>query len=279
MTNIKFLIACQEGNMQEVVSEIDEIDSNWRQGLYYACRENHIEVAKYLIKIPNTELYTEFINFGLMGACSGGHVEMVELMIINRANDWCEGLNIACREGNVQIAKIMIENGASNINTGLNAACISGKPEMVEYIISQGVSTTVLRNALVNACIEINIPILKLLIMESKLQNGGKCPGLNSGLNSNLIYKENADVINLLITEGACKFSCLMLSRYFKFYNMYCIYSNIKSSEDSRCVTLLQKHPPYVLLVGLVIMKKKNDLRCPIAKLPIEIIRTVFDSF
>ena len=49
---------------------------------------------------------------GLAGACLGGHLELVKLMIEKRANDWNWGLKKACQGGHIELVKLMLEKGA-----------------------------------------------------------------------------------------------------------------------------------------------------------------------
>lgn len=50
---------------------------------------------------------------------SGGHLEIVNLMIAKGANNWDGDLGAACRGGHLEIVKLMIEKGAQNWNRGL----------------------------------------------------------------------------------------------------------------------------------------------------------------
>ena len=52
-------------------------------------------------------------DYGLWGACKGGHIEIVKLMIDLRCNWWNGGLSIACEHGYIEIVKLMIEKGAT----------------------------------------------------------------------------------------------------------------------------------------------------------------------
>ncbi len=65
-------------------------------------------------------------NWGLRGACEGGHMDMVELMIERGATNWNYGLYGACRGGHMDIVELMIERGAANWNCGLYYACYGG---------------------------------------------------------------------------------------------------------------------------------------------------------
>src|ERR1700690_1304101 len=50
-------------------------------------------------------------NLGLRGACEGGHLDLVMMMISRGANDWNFGLEYACRGGNIALVELMISRG------------------------------------------------------------------------------------------------------------------------------------------------------------------------
>ena len=53
------------------------------------------------LNIPQYEL-----NSGLHGACRGGHLELVNLMISRGARDWNYGLHYACHGGHLELANL-----------------------------------------------------------------------------------------------------------------------------------------------------------------------------
>ncbi len=77
-------------------------------------------------------------NFGLYGACIGGHIDIIELMIEKGAGSWNGGLQCACRGGHINIVKLMIEKGASCWSWGLYDACHSGHIDIVKLMIEKG---------------------------------------------------------------------------------------------------------------------------------------------
>ena len=80
-------------------------------------------------------------NLGLGGACEGGHLALVELMISRGANDWNWGLGCACEGGHLVIAELMISRGANNWNWGLEGACKSGHFALAKMMIIHGATT------------------------------------------------------------------------------------------------------------------------------------------
>ena len=55
-------------------------------------------------------------NWGLHYACSGGHLNIVNLMIEKGADNWNSGLSGACMAYNTNIMGLMIKNGAIYCN-------------------------------------------------------------------------------------------------------------------------------------------------------------------
>ncbi len=49
--------------------------------------------------------------------------ELVELMLQKGANNWNFGLYGACRGGHKELAELMIQKGANDWNRGLSGAC------------------------------------------------------------------------------------------------------------------------------------------------------------
>ena len=75
---------------------------------------------------------------GLIGACYGGHQDIIELMIDKGADDWDYGLVSACYGGHIEIVKLMIMKGACKWKWGLKSACKGGHIEIVKLMIDRG---------------------------------------------------------------------------------------------------------------------------------------------
>jgi len=54
------------------------------------------------------------VNWGLYGACRGGHMNIVKLTIKKGAWHWTGGLKFACMGSHMNIVKLMIEKGANH---------------------------------------------------------------------------------------------------------------------------------------------------------------------
>ncbi len=101
-------------------------------------------------------------NDGLDWACYGGHLTTVELMIARGANNWNTGFARACRGGHLAIIEMMIARGANNWNWGLFSACLGGHLEIVELMIARGADGW--NTGLARACRGGNRAIVKLMI-------------------------------------------------------------------------------------------------------------------
>ncbi len=95
---------------------------------------NMCKKGKY-IEIPKDDLNW---NYGLYGACKGGYLNLIKLMIEKGADNWNEGLSNACRVGNIDIVKLMIEKGADNWNEGLSYACRRVYLNLMNLMIEMG---------------------------------------------------------------------------------------------------------------------------------------------
>jgi len=101
--------------------------------LYEACVEKNYALVSSLLLEKDID-----VNFGLQGACKGGHMDLVQLMIDKGANNWNEGLLASCLGGHKDLAQFMIDKGANDFNRGLHRACIGGHEHMVQMMIDNG---------------------------------------------------------------------------------------------------------------------------------------------
>lgn len=133
-----FQHACKGGNVDIVklmISKSRDITlNNYNVGLFYACMGGHMSVVEFIIlKVeglvnsgefgeprgpggpnePKRSLELDW-NDGLAGASTGGHMDIVLLMISKGANDWDSGFCGARESGHVDLVHFMIEKGAKN---------------------------------------------------------------------------------------------------------------------------------------------------------------------
>ncbi len=108
------------------------IDLDWHLGFEGACRGGHLDCVKLMI-VKGAHNY----NNGLQHACQGGHLDIVRLMIEKGANWWNGGLMCACEYGQMDIVKLMIKKGADDWHSGLYYACRYNHMDIVQLMIEK----------------------------------------------------------------------------------------------------------------------------------------------
>jgi len=124
---------CETGSVWGVQLIIQHGANNWNWGLWGACCGGHGDLAELMIQKGATNW-----NDGLWGACRGGHRDLADLMIQNGADDWNDGLCGACVRGHRDLAELMIQKGANDWNGGLGHACYWGHRDLAELMIQHG---------------------------------------------------------------------------------------------------------------------------------------------
>ena len=129
-----FLYSCKYGWINMVEETMQSLSNYWNKGMYHACRGGHIDIIKLMIEkamidgsemvqVDGSEMVRRTIdlnhlqssldandwNRGMYNACSGGHIDIVKLMIENGANNWNRGMYCACNGGHIDIVKLMME--------------------------------------------------------------------------------------------------------------------------------------------------------------------------
>jgi len=77
-------------------------------------------------------------NIGLYEASRGNHLNLVNLMINQGANDWEMGLEGGSEEDHLSIINWMISKGANDMNCVLSCACRNRNKEIMHLAISKG---------------------------------------------------------------------------------------------------------------------------------------------
>ena len=83
------------------------------------------------------ELGAGDLNYGLVGACQGGYLDLINYLIKHGADDWDQGLYGACLGQQLEIARFMLDRGAHLVH-GLLFACECGYQPMIDLMISLG---------------------------------------------------------------------------------------------------------------------------------------------
>ena len=119
-----FLKLCRYGHYEKI-SMVE--DGLWNLGFELVCQYGYISMIDLIINKVTQVYKTKDVldwNWGLYGACSGGNIEIVKLMIEKGANKWNWGLSGACYGGNIEIIKLMTEKGADHWNWVVNTSAI-----------------------------------------------------------------------------------------------------------------------------------------------------------
>ena len=128
-TSKKFLETKKWLTMDVKVSQ-----KNIDEQLQSSCQENTlIQVQMLLHSHKNIDF-----DYGLQGACQGGHLDVVKFMIEKGATYWNGGLSSACCGGQTDVVHLMIEKGATDWNLGLSGACQGVHPDVVNLMIEKG---------------------------------------------------------------------------------------------------------------------------------------------
>ena len=147
------------------LNTLTAIDWNWNFGLLGACEGGHKRFVELMI-----EKGADNWDLGLFGACLGGHKMLVELMIDKGADYWNYALYGACKGGHRMLAEWMISKGANNFDWGLQGACEGGNKMLAELMISKGANYW--DKALCKACEGGHKTLVELMI-----EKGAACCG------------------------------------------------------------------------------------------------------
>lgn len=100
--------------------------------MYFACSSNYPKTINLIL--TNYSSSTSLLYSGLIGACTGGFVDLVTLMLDHGATNLCDGLIAACRNRKIKVAKYLLDRGAT-AESWLASYIASGQPEMLELLI------------------------------------------------------------------------------------------------------------------------------------------------
>jgi len=132
------------GNFGNNMTVIDEIQSeeksrpryypneapNWNVGLWGACSGGYMKIVKLMIKRGATVFAGGFYD-----ACASGYTEIVQLLLEKRIYYLDRGLYGACFGGHMDIVTMLIENGANDWDDGITGACEGRHIEIIDYLV------------------------------------------------------------------------------------------------------------------------------------------------
>jgi hypothetical protein len=149
-----FIAAIRSGNMALVMRTMLEVNSCADDALLVACRGGDPAIIDAILtKYPSASS-----NEGLMGACWGGHLEVVRSMISRGATDLNRAAQYACQSGNIEVVKFITSACNPEWNRLMFDACVSGSVEVVDLVAG---NTGDLLRDLVGAVTGGNIDIVR----------------------------------------------------------------------------------------------------------------------
>ena len=155
----------------------------------------------------NNNLIKKTIQIKLLNGAKKGNLKKVKLMLKRGADINFQGkygitaLDYAAAYGHLNVMNFLIENGAENINYALNMASSNGHSEVVKLLVDQGadvnychVGQSVLELAIMSRCPRI----VKIL-----LENGADVNNKQEPLLVGAAFWRNLIIVKLLVDAGA----------------------------------------------------------------------------
>ena len=107
-----------------------------RYSLYY----NALEKASMIHDMQLIDLFINknYIRYGLLGAATGGHLDIVKLMLEKGANDYNGAFRGAVQYGHIDVVKLMLEKGANNYKYAISRAAEGGYIDIVKLMLEKG---------------------------------------------------------------------------------------------------------------------------------------------
>lgn len=262
------------GNVKIVKLLLKKGSTDLYECIYEACKRDKLEIVKFIlentrnIKNIGNIINSDHIEKYMDTACEHGSINTVTYLINKGCVNWGRYSEVLCMRpyDNTKIIKLMIENGVTNYDKFMYHACLHGHLEFVKVLIEKGATNWY--NGLEGACYG-GYPDLMILMIECGATDLNK---LNNYLVYNYMCGFNADIGNVLISNGANTFFNLSRTTDFKLYSLYCktngiVYNKCDEYEyGNKWTKLYNEYPPCVLLVGSKLSKK-----CCVKKLPVEL--------
>jgi ankyrin repeat protein len=143
---------------------------------YLLCKYGHAVSIKFLLfSLPdNYVLYRESKKTGFDQACVNGHVDIVNLFLmdndIDTYIDTKYTMSILCENGHIEIVKLLVSKynklELNNVKYTLEKTCEKGYIEIVEFIFSfyKNINIEIVSHALQKACENGHVHIVKKII-------------------------------------------------------------------------------------------------------------------
>jgi len=163
--DISIYFASKEGNRQ-VIDTLLNMGAKITWALLGACEGGHFDLVHLLIdkgiNVLNKSDNLQAWNFALGGACLSGHVGIVQFIMDKGVNNFNIGLQGACQGGHLNLIQLMIDRGANEWNFGLRSACRGGHINVVQMMIDRGANEW--NCGFYGACENGSIELVQLMI-------------------------------------------------------------------------------------------------------------------
>lgn len=187
---LDFYDICIGGFYKQVVKYITSNQCDLNSGLSGACKGGNIDIVQLIIEEATKNNAKLDWNLGLHSACFGGHINIALLMTSYGANHW--GLYDACKGGHIKMINFLIEGGINDWDWGLVGACSGNHIDIIYLMIDKGSNNW--EWGLEHAD---SVEVVKIMLNHS----GNTLDLTRSLLNSCL--EGNIEIVRLLLSRGA----------------------------------------------------------------------------
>jgi len=184
---------CLANNMMKCTKKIFTTRENYFQNFTQICLYRNLSMIYFVLVNYRDDI--EMLNQGLFGACCGGHLDIIKLLLELDATNFNSGFDGACKGGFMNIINMMIELGATKFEDGLYFACDGNHVEIVRMLINKG-ATQYIRDGFNYACMNGNLEIINLLL------DNGAMDYLDDEI-SEVFFRGHRDAVKLLLDKGA----------------------------------------------------------------------------
>jgi hypothetical protein len=208
------LMSACEGGQDRIVQLLWDMDIKPKQShpiysvvnasLSHACRGAHLSTIDWVIERQPT-----YWACGVIGACEGGHLEIVKLMISKSQgmHEWDWYIRTAAEHGHYDVVKYLLQVGKfCNVHSSIESACYAGKFDIANLILDNiDVNTHFNDRALCSTAEgagrqrnQSAMDFIQLMISKGATSfDNGLCMACKAG---------NMDIIKFMLEKGAKKY-------------------------------------------------------------------------
>jgi ankyrin repeat protein len=188
--NWALMCACEDGN-NDMVKIVVQNGADPEEGFIESIRGYHLDIIEYLIGEG-----AQNWNQGLLEAAECGYLDLVNVMIRKGATNFNGGLHAASYNGHIEIAELMLEHHADNFISSFLTAISGGKVEIVRLLIKRGANDW--GHGIVWASSFGHEDIVKLILLKGTIRN----------IALNLAFRKAAEgnhknIVKILMDAGA----------------------------------------------------------------------------